>query len=152
MFLTCIPEMPSCDLCRDTDQLYRGLHWFSSVPSGKCQDTTKLVHDHFPPYPFQSNINYHPVLEAVRSELVKVTLSKLYSVMHVCCICFSFHPSILHVPIHPKFLNFINLFIFGEQYRLQSSSFHGFLSKNYIMLRIHTAGLKYREDYILKAS
>jgi hypothetical protein len=41
------------------DKLYGVSLWFPSAPPGKCQDRFfKLIHDHFPPYPFQFIIHW----------------------------------------------------------------------------------------------
>jgi hypothetical protein len=69
----------------------------------------------------------------------------------VLYIYFSSPPWILLVPIHLKLLNLTTLIIFGAEYKLRSSSFHNFPSRNYTMLGIHTADLKCTEDYVLKA-
>jgi hypothetical protein len=53
-FLFRTQEVPGSNLSTG-DQLSWGFSWFSSVPPGKCQDSTlKLSHDHFLPslFPF----------------------------------------------------------------------------------------------------
>jgi hypothetical protein len=55
-------EVPGSKLGPDTD--YSEFLWFSSVPPGKCQDSTlKLGHDHFLPILFNSSLTYHPFIQ-----------------------------------------------------------------------------------------
>jgi hypothetical protein len=71
-------EVLRSNIGQNIDYSDRGVSWFSSVPSGKCHDSTlNLEHDRFLPHPFRLIILIIQLFDAIQPEFMPAPYNKL---------------------------------------------------------------------------